>query len=100
MGGVGNGHALLTPLRLHGRDVEDEVSVLDAAARGGGAADLAVLAECVADPADFQVVLGNLYLAAHGASLAGILAVWVRIVGFEEDLILLTFSKKQNKVID
>jgi hypothetical protein len=52
------------------------------------------LSEGVADPADLEVGLGYLDLAAHGRRLASVLAVRVRVPGFEEDLVLFAFPEK------
>ena len=93
VGRVGDCHPLLAPLSLHGRDVEDEIGVLDSGPGLGGPLDHAVLTEGVADAADFEVGLRHLDLAAHGGGLARVLAVRVRIAGFEEDLVLLAFSE-------
>lgn len=95
---VGHRHPLLAALGLHGRDVEDKVGLLDARAGLAWAADLAVLAEGVADAADLEVLVGDLDLAAHGAGLAGVLAVGVRVAGLEEHLILLAFPKGEKKL--
>lgn len=91
MGRVRHRHPLLAPLRLHGGDVEDEVGVEDALARVLAAHHPAVLPEGVADPADVQVVLGDLHLPAHGEGLAGVLTVGVAAVRLEKYLVLLTF---------
>ena len=80
MRSVGHRHPLLTALRLHGGDVEDKVRVEDALAGLLTPHHPAVLPEGVADPADVQVVLGDLHLPAHGERLAGILAVGVAAV--------------------
>ena len=80
VGSVRHRHPLLASLRLHGGDVEDKVSVEDALPRLLAPHHPAVLTEGVADPADVQVVLGDLHLPAHGERLAGILAVGVAAV--------------------
>ena len=61
--------------------------------------DLAVLSEGVADAAHLEVLLGHLHLAAHGARLAGVLAIGVRVAGLEEHLILLAFSAQKSVTI-
>ncbi len=91
VGRVGNGHSLLAAFRLHGRDVEDEIRILDSGTRLWRSFNHAVLSECVANPADLEVGLGYFDLAAHRALLASILAVRVRVAGFEENLVLFTF---------
>ena len=98
VGRVGNGHPLLAALRLHGRDVEDEVRILDSGARFRRPFDHAVLSECVADPADLEMGLGYFDLAAHRALLTRVLAVRVRVARFEENLVLFTFSVMEKVV--
>ena len=56
---------------------------------------LAVLSEGVAHAAHLEVLFGHLHLAAHGARLAGVLAIGVRVAGLEEHLILLAFSAQK-----
>ena len=92
VGRVGHSHPLLATLCLHGRDVEDEIRILDSGTRFRGPFDHAVLPKCVADSANFEVGLGNFNFAAHRALLARILAVRMRVSGFEENLVLFTFS--------
>ena len=71
MGRVGHRHPRLTALRLHGRDVEHKVRLLDAAPRRAAPDDAAVLAEGVAHAADLQVVLGHGHLPAQRVRLTG-----------------------------
>ena len=91
---IGHGHAFLAPLRLHGRNVENKIGIFDSDTRFRGSLDHTVLAECVADSTDLEVGLGDLNLAAHGAQLAGVLAVGMGVAGFEENLVLLAFPAK------
>ena len=56
---------------------------------------LAVLPEGVAHAAHFEVLLGHLDLAAHGARLARVLAVRVRVARLEEHLVLLAFPARK-----
>ena len=60
---------------------------------------LAVLSEGVAHAAHLEVLFGHLHLAAHGARLAGVLAIGVRVAGLEEHLILLAFSAQRSITI-
>ena len=100
VGRVGHGHPLLAALRLHGRDVKDEIRILDSGTRFRGSFDHAVLSECVADSADLEMGLRYFDLAAHRALLARVLAVRVRVAGFEENLVLFTFSVMAKVVFD
>ena len=88
---VGHRHPLLTALSLHGWDVEDKVGVEDSLAGVLTAHHPTVLAECVADPADVQVVFWHLHLPTHCECFAGILTVGVAAVRLEKYLVLLTF---------
>ncbi len=101
MSRVGDRHPLLAPLRLHGRDVEDEICSLDATGKllqgvGTFVKSPAVLSEGIAHPARLQVALGYLNLPAHGHRLAPVLAVWMRIARLEEYLVLLAFPAKSS----
>ena len=60
---------------------------------------LAILSEGVAHAAHLEVLFGHLHLAAHGARLAGVLAIRVRVAGLEEHLILLAFSVQKSITI-
>jgi hypothetical protein len=95
VGRVGHGHPLLAAFRLHGRDVEDEISILDTGTRFRRSLDHAVLTECVADSADLEVGLGYFDLAAHRALLTRVLAIRVGVAGFKENLVLFTFSEME-----
>ena len=57
---------------------------------------LAVLSEGVAHAAHLEVLFGHLHLAAHGARLAGVLAVGVWVARLEKHLVLLAFPARKD----
>ena len=93
MSSIGHRHSLLTPLSLHGADVEHEVRAPDPGPGLAAPHHPTVLTEGIADPAHVQVLLRHLHLPAHGHLLALVLAVGVPTVRLEEHLVLLTFPK-------
>ena len=96
---VGHRHPLLTPLRLHGADVEHEVGVDDAGARLTASHHPTVLTKGIAHSTHVKMILGHLDLSTHGLLLALVLAVGMPTVLLEEHLVLLTFSVKRNDII-
>ena len=83
MCGISHRHAFLAPFGLHGRNVKDEIGILDSVSRFRGAFGHTILSERVANPTNVEMTLGNLNFSAHGM-FAIIFTIWIGVISLED----------------